>query len=220
MLRQPEPPTPPASSPTLRLAVVVLAAGAGSRFSAQPGAKLLADLDGRPILEHVLAAVRNARPVATIVVLGHRAADVERSIRWRDELRVINRSPERGLASSLQVGVQALAALPGSLDGTFVVLGDQPRLRPGVMRRLADAATTAGTARLAALAPRYEVPGPRNPVLLLRPAWAWVAELKGDHGLGPWLDAHPGSVLEVAVEGDMPDVDEPADLEHLRTAPD
>jgi CTP:molybdopterin cytidylyltransferase MocA len=55
----------------------------------------------------------------------------------------------------------------------------------------------------------------RNPVLLLRPAWSWVDGLEGDHGLGPLLEHQPDQVLDVSVEGGMPDVDTPHDLAEI-----
>jgi len=206
--------------PGIAFAAVVLAAGTGSRFSPQPGAKLLANLAGRPLLAHVLLAVRGFGPAATVVVLGRGAPDIERAIEWRAELRVINRTPERGLASSLQAGIHALRALPGEFDGAFIVLGDQPRLRVEVLQALASAADIARPKGRSLLVPRYETAGPRNPVLLLRPAWGWVDGLRGDRGLGPLIASRPDAVLEVPVPGDMPDVDEPADLERLRALED
>jgi molybdenum cofactor cytidylyltransferase len=203
-----------------RLAVLVLAAGAGSRFSPQPGAKLLADLDGRPLLAHVLDAVRSFGPVATVIVLGHGATEIERSIHWQGELQAINPTPERGLASSLQVGIRALSGLPQAFDGAFVVLGDQPRLQPAVMRALAEAATREGRQGPPLLVPHYTGdPGPRNPVLLMRSGWGWVDDLDGDRGLAALIDSRPASVLSVSVAGGMPDVDDPADLARLRTGP-
>lgn len=206
-------------TPPSRFAVVVLAAGAGTRFSGQPGAKLIADLAGRPILEHVLVAIRAAQPLATVVVLGHASDVIERAITWGSELRVINTTPGRGLASSLQVGVRVLRDLRVPIDGTFIVLGDQPRLRAEVMQVLVDAAE-ADEARRPLIVPCYlHEPGPRNPALLLRAAWGWVDELQGDRGLSALMDARPDLVLEVTVGGSMPDVDEPADLARLREGP-
>lgn len=197
-------------------AAVVLAAGAGSRFAPQPGAKLLAEVAGRPLLEHVLAEVRRFGPAATVVVLGRGATRIERAIAWQGELRVVNHAPERGLASSLQVGIHALLALPGHVDGAFIVLGDQPLLRADVLEALASAADRAWPGDRPAVVPRYEDDGPRNPVLLLRAAWSWVDELEGDRGLAPLMDRNPDQVLEVPVTGGMPDVDAPGDLDRLR----
>ena len=200
---------------TLRLAVLVVAAGAGSRFSEAPGAKLLAAIDGQPMLQRVLDEVRSLAPATTVVVLGHGADEIERTLAWGDEIRVRNHAPDLGLASSLQVGIDALRALPDAHDGAFLVLGDQPRLRADVMRRLVVAATAARPDERPVVVPRYDTPGPRNPVLLLRSAWSWVDELDGDHGLNRAIAARPDAVLEVTVGGEMPDVDTPDDLAKL-----
>ena len=199
----------------LRLAAVVLAAGAGSRYGAEPGAKLLAPVDGQPMLARVLGTLRTFGPAATVVVLGNGADTIENQLEWADEIRVRNHAPERGLASSLKVGIDIMRALPDTFDGAFIVLGDQPLLRIEVLQMLEVAAATQRPADRPVVSPRYASPGPRNPVLLLRPAWSLVDELEGDQGLAPLMSSRPHMVLEVAVSGEMPDVDTPADLERL-----
>jgi molybdenum cofactor cytidylyltransferase len=200
---------------SLDLAALVLAAGAATRFGREPGGKLLADVAGEPMLARVLTEVRAYRPLATIVVLGEGAERIEQALAWQDEIRVRNHEPRRGLSSSLQVGIDALRALPQPFDGAFIVLGDQPRLQARTLQALAAAASSVRPADRPAVVPRYETGGARNPVLLLRPAWSWVDGLAGDHGLAALIAERPDQVLEVAVEGAMPDVDTPADLERL-----
>jgi molybdenum cofactor cytidylyltransferase len=199
----------------LELGAVVLAAGAGSRFGQEVGGKLLVESNGRPVLGHVLAALRAAEVTETVVVLGTAAERIEEAIDWAAERRVTNPHPERGLASSLAVGLEALAQ-GDPLDGAFIVLGDQPSLRPAVVRALADAAASARPGDRAYVVPRYaDQPGPRNPVLLLRPAWPAAAAIEGDRGLAELIEANPDQVIEVSVEGTMPDIDTQADLERL-----
>jgi len=177
---------------------------------------MIANLDGEPMLAHSLGAVREFDPVVTVVVLGHGADEVERSIEWSTEIRVRNNDPGRGLASSLRTGLHALEMLPSDYDGAFIVLGDQPRLRANVMEALADAASRARPADRPLLVPRYEAdPGPRNPVLLMRPAWPQVELLRGDRGLAEFIEDWPHLVLTVPVTGAMPDVDRLSDLERL-----
>ncbi len=201
----------------LHLGVVVLAAGAGSRFSSIPGEKLTAPLDDGTVLGHVLQAVRTYGPEMTIVVLGDGAARIEETITWSDEVRVRNKAPGQGISSSLAVGIEALASSPAPLDGTFVVLGDQPRLRPATLDALAQAAGGAAAAERLLIVPRYTAdPGPRNPVLIRSSAWPMVQELRGDHGLAPLIALHPELVLDVPIDAEMPDVDRPEDLERLR----
>jgi CTP:molybdopterin cytidylyltransferase MocA len=198
-----------------RLAAIVLAAGAGTRYSDEPGAKLLAPIGGRPVLEQVLATLRAYGPRTTIVVLGSGAEAVERSIAWVAEERVVNPAPQRGIASSIRTGILALRSSreQAAIAGVFIVLGDQPRLRADVLDRLASRA--AGSARPIIVPAYADDPGPRNPVLLLRAAWPLIETLDGDHGLGPLISTRPDLVAEVGVAGAMPDLDEPADLERL-----
>jgi molybdenum cofactor cytidylyltransferase len=187
---------------------VVLAAGASTRFGSP---KLLADLDGRPILQHVLDAVAEAGLDDAVVVLGagHEAAEL--AIRWRRQRRVVNERPEDGLASSLRVGLQAAEDVPRA-DAAIVLLGDQPAVRVDAIRAVVDAA---GTTDRPFVRARYGSDGAPNPVLIRRPAWPEAKALEGDRGLGPFLAAHGDRVLEVDVAGDNPDVDTPADLARM-----
>lgn len=196
----------------MRFGAIVLAAGSGSRFG---GGKLLALLDGRPVLAHVLDALATADPAATVVVLGADAAAVERAIAWRGELRVVNPDPSRGLASSLRIGVEAATAVSPPLDALVIALGDQPRLQPAVIAALVAAAAAPDAPPFTA--PRYagEPAGVRNPVVVRRDAWPRIATLDGDRGLGPLLARDPALVRVVAVDGSNPDIDTPEDLARI-----
>ncbi|HEX7949112.1 MAG TPA: NTP transferase domain-containing protein [Candidatus Limnocylindrales bacterium] len=193
----------PARTSAGRTVGLVLAAGAGSRFG---GGKLLAPLAGRPILQHVLDRLAEAGIDEVIVVLGHDAPAIEAAIAWRTERRVVNRDPERGLASSLQTG---MAALPSDADEVLIALGDQPLVTVGSIRALLDA--EAETER-PIVVPVYADDRGRNPVLLRRAAFRLADEAAGDRGLGPVLAVHPDAVQAIPLSGDNPDVDTPADL--------
>ena len=197
-----------------RTAAIVLAAGAGSRFG---GAKLLAELGGRPILAMVLGSVRAAGLAGVVLVLGRDAEAIEAAIPTESELRVRNPDPDAGLSSSLRVGFRALLAAPwaGELDAVFVVLGDQPLVDPAVLRALMSAETRQG---VDFVVPRYVGGGGRNPTLVLRSGFGAVAETAGDRGLGPILEAAPERVANVEIGGANPDVDTRADLVELAWA--
>jgi molybdenum cofactor cytidylyltransferase len=193
----------------VRVAAVVLAAGAATRFGS---AKALARLDGRPILEHVLDAVREAGIDEVIVVLGHGADEIEDGIDWLDEQRIRNPDP-RHLSSSLQVGIAAVAAIDPPVRAAVIVLGDQPRTRPEVIRALVAAARSGDRP---VVVPRYADGGGANPVVLMADAFELVDEASGDQGLGPVLASDPDLVTEVPVAGSNPDVDTPDDLARLQ----
>jgi molybdenum cofactor cytidylyltransferase len=192
----------------VRVVAVVLAAGASTRFGSP---KLLAPLDGRPLLQHALDAVAAAGLDDVVVVLGGGATDVERGIPWRAERRVVNPRPGDGLSSSLRVGLAA-ASTDAGVDAAIVVLGDQPSIRPDVIRAVVDAS---GTSPRPIVRARYAADDAPNPVLLRRSAWPLANGLRGDRGLGPWLAANPDLVAEVPVTGANPDVDTVEDLARL-----
>jgi molybdenum cofactor cytidylyltransferase len=189
-----------------RTVAVVLAAGAGSRFG---GGKLLAVLAGRPLLDHVLEAIESAHLAETIVVVGPGSSELEAIAARRGARTVLNPDPERGLSSSVRVGLAAIAA---GHDAALLMLGDQPRTSVATIGVLLDAPLAAGRE---IVIPRYAGGGGANPVLLLRPAWSLAATLDGDRGFGPLIRQHPELVAEVALPGDNPDVDTPADLARI-----
>lgn len=193
----------------MRVVAVVLAAGASTRFGSP---KLVAPLDGRPLLQHALDAVAAAGLDDVVAVLGDESAAIERAIAWRGERREINPRPQDGLASSLRIGLDAAAMDPG-VDAVLVVLGDQPSLRPGVVRAVLAAAE--GNPATPIVRPRYRLDAAPNPVLVRRSAWALAAGLDGDRGLGPLLASRPELVTEVAVPGANPDIDTPMELAAL-----
>jgi CTP:molybdopterin cytidylyltransferase MocA/SAM-dependent methyltransferase len=188
---------------TATTTAIVLAAGNGSRFG---GGKLLAEMGGRPLIQHVLDALDAAGVADVVVVLGADASAIDAAVAWRHERRVVNPDPGRGLASSLRVGFEAV---PSDADAVLVALGDQPLVSPAVIRALLDAPEVDGRS---IVVPTYEDERGRNPVVIRRRAFAVVAEATGDRGLGPVLAEHPELVAEVPVPGSNPDVDTTADL--------
>ena len=181
---------------------LVLAAGAGERFG---GRKQLADLDGRPLLEHVLIAMSEAPVDRVVVVLGAHAAEVAKSVPMHGAEPVICRRWRDGLGASLRAGASALA----ECDAVVVGLGDQPRLSCDAMARVV---AQRGADALAVRATYGGIPG--HPVLLER-------ALLTDVGNGdPREMLHGVPIREVACDGlgSPEDVDTPAALAGLREA--
>jgi molybdenum cofactor cytidylyltransferase len=193
-----------------RVAGLVLAAGRAARFGS---AKLLAPLAGRPVLGHVLAAAAEAGLDRILVVLppGADGDALQRLVADARAGSVRNRDPDRGLSSSVLLGLAVLAA-DDSIDAVAVLPGDQPLVRPHVIRA-AVAAALEGERPITVA--RHAGDGAPNPVVLRREAFGasdLLADLAADRGFGPILAARPELVTEVAVEGANPDIDRPADL--------
>lgn len=194
----------------LEVASVLLAAGRGSRFGPQP--KLLADLDGRPLVRHAAEAALAARPRPVVVVLGAHAEAVRAALTGLDLIPVENPDYGAGLATSLHAG---LATLPPTCGAALVLLGDMPRITAAHIERLVAAFERAGPKPAAVVPVRGGRRG--NPVLLNLSLLADdIAGLTGDRGAGLLLR---GRSDVVEIEGDEShalDIDTRAALDAIR----
>jgi bifunctional UDP-N-acetylglucosamine pyrophosphorylase/glucosamine-1-phosphate N-acetyltransferase len=140
------------------LSAVVLAAGEGTRMhSARP--KPLHRLCGRPMILHVLDALAELPVQKVVVVVGHRAEWVTKTLIDHAppmlSIEFVEQPEQVGTADALAVGLTALPEAAFDGDGDVVVLpGDAPLVRPPTLAALvrhhrhADAAATLLTARL------------------------------------------------------------------------
>lgn len=130
-------------------AVVVLAAGEGTRMRSRRTPKVLHELLGRTLVGHVLAANRALEPEHLVVVVGHAREQVAAHVLEVDPAaQTVVQDPQHGTGHAVQV---ALAELP-ELDGTVVVvLGDAPLLTTATLRDLVHAHAGAATTVLTAV---------------------------------------------------------------------
>jgi len=127
---------------------VILAAGKGTRMkSSLP--KVLHQVGGKPMVEHVLVAAKKAGAVKNIIVIGFGADSVHQTIGPQAEFVV--QAEQLGTGHAVMQAREALAGF----DGTIMVLcGDTPLLRTELLTHLyethrqAKAAATVLTARM------------------------------------------------------------------------
>ncbi len=192
-----------ASPESSRIGVVVLAAGLSRRMGAAN--KLLAEVDGAPMVARCVdaALASPARPV--VVVTGHEAARVRGALAGREVVFVHNPEPAAGLSSSLRLGI---AALGEKVDGAVVCLGDMPWVRAEHIEALITAFDA--NAERPICVPTWDRKR-GNPVLWPARHFAEIAALTGDRGARSLLDAHAAEVcfVPVADAGVTLDVDTP-----------
>jgi molybdenum cofactor guanylyltransferase len=114
-----------------RTAAIVLAGGRSSRFGRD---KLSEPLDGRPLLEHAIDAVRPLAVEIVVVAAPDTWPDVPADVRVVHDDRAFE-GPLAGLAA----GLAAVEA-----DVVVVVGGDMPWMVPAVLARLVRGLDTAG----------------------------------------------------------------------------
>ena len=181
---------------------VLLAAGAGSRFSGQSH-KLLTEMPnsgGITVFEMALENLLQANFRQIIVVTGaasipdaflrHQQILVVNNIRWAD-----------GQASSVKAGIQEAMRLDA--EAVVVGLADQPFVTPQAWRLVASspspiAVATYGNKR-------------GNPVRLHKSVWS-LLPVSGDSGARDLIRLHPELVSQVDCPGSAADIDTQEDL--------
>ncbi|HEY0361209.1 MAG TPA: nucleotidyltransferase family protein [Solirubrobacteraceae bacterium] len=188
---------------------VVLAAGGASRFGSP---KQLAELDGRPLLQHAVDAMLAVPAIdPVVVVLGAEAQHVREAVDFGEARVVVCGDWAEGMAASLRCGVDAV----GDCDWVILTLGDQPRVTPQVIAAVMDRADSAPAGTVAVRATYDGAPG--HPVALGRAMLPRVAQLSGDAGARDLLGGADVRTFEAARLCDPADVDTPEELEALRT---
>lgn len=191
----------------MTVAALVLAAGSSERFG-RP--KQLIPWGETTLLGHVVAGL-DEWPVDEVwVVLGAHADEILDTVDLGEAGVILNEQHEEGMASSLRVGLDAIARRSRA-DRVFIVMGDQPRLDPEVAHHLVEVRTH----RLAVV-PRYRY-ARSNPALVSRPLWERLMSLTGDDGAKGLFEAHPDWVEEVWFDKLPPrDIDTQLDYEEQR----
>ena len=185
---------------------VVLAAGAGSRFSG-PTHKLLArlgadtgtDTGAETVAGRAIGAARAAAIGPVIVVVG--AIDLPAEV-TDDCLVVRNPNWAEGQATSVQCAVSV--AREHDADVVVIGLADQPFVTPDAWRAVA-----ASTSPIA-VATYNGVRG--NPVRLHESVWP-LLPVNGDSGARDLIRLRPELVSEVACAGSSADIDTQEDLD-------
>jgi bifunctional UDP-N-acetylglucosamine pyrophosphorylase/glucosamine-1-phosphate N-acetyltransferase len=126
---------PEAGGP-MPVAVIVLAAGQGTRMNSDRP-KVLHPLAGAPLLAHALAAARALDPARVVVVAGHEATAVAAATAELDpEAMVAIQAEQRGTADAVRAAAAALADFAGDV---LVLYGDTPFVRPETLAAMLDA---------------------------------------------------------------------------------
>jgi len=196
--------------PGRRIAAIVLAAGRSTRMGGPN--KLLAEINGRPLVRIAAdaALASQARPV--IIVTGHQRERVEAALNSLDVTLVHNPDFAEGLSTSLKVGIAAV--LP-DVDGAIVCLGDMPQVNASLI----DLLLAAFDPEKGALVVVPTIGGKRgNPVVWSRRFFPELGALDGDVGARHLIASYPEAVTELPLTGNaaLVDVDTPDALKAVK----
>jgi len=212
IVTRPQPRVPLETEGNRNVAAIVLAAGRSTRMGGPN--KLLAELNGKPLVRIVAEQALASQASPVIVVTGHQQMDVQHALAGLDVRFVHNGEFAAGLATSVRTGI---AAIPPDADGAVVCLGDMPLIEARLIDRLIEAFRP-DRGGLIAIPVNDGRRG--NPVLWSRRFFGELMTLDGDIGARHLIGRHGEAVVEVPVSGQAAflDIDTPEALASARIA--
>jgi molybdenum cofactor cytidylyltransferase len=174
--------------------------------------KMLAEIDGRPMIARTAQRLLSSHARPIIAVLGNEADAVDAVLGKLPIERVMNPQFADGMSTSL---VRGLAALPADVEGVVVCLGDMPLITGRDIDRLV-AAFNPLEGRAIVVPTRRGKRG--NPILWARQFVPEMMALSGDQGARRLIEEHADLVAEVEMDSDaiFIDIDTPDALAQLR----
>jgi len=183
------------------IAVIVLAAGTSSRAGSVN--KLLSSYKDKPMVAHVVEAATRLSGCPVYVVVGHQADKVRAALSRFDLNFIENPDFDQGMSTSL---IRGIKALPPSITGALICLGDMPRIEVQHLQQLISVCTGADSLCV----PMYQ--GKQgNPVLWGRDYFDDILTLDGDVGAKSLIKKHTDIVKCVEMPDDavLFDIDHP-----------
>lgn len=116
-----------------KFCAVILAAGKGTRMKSEK-AKVLHELDGKPLLHYSIKAAKEAGAEKIVAVIGHQA-DIVRTTFADSSCVFVEQKPQLGTGHAV---LQARDVLAGYKGLTVILCGDVPLLKPATIKSLMD----------------------------------------------------------------------------------
>ncbi|ALR20865.1 nucleotidyltransferase family protein [Sphingobium baderi] len=196
---------------TERIAAVLLAAGTSSRFGKED--KLMADLRGKPVVQHVLETVASmafGELIAVTRPLGQ-APVIHRKLERRGYTILVNEQPEEGISSSIVRAVEHVMPIR-RIRGILICLADMPEVPQTHYNRLCMAAID-----IRSVVASTDGFSSSPPAFIGRKHFGELLTLRGDQGARALL-SHG---VQIETHGNLlRDIDTPEDLMAWQPATD
>lgn len=187
--------------------IIILAAGAATRFGS---AKQLADISGRPMLQHVIESVISLG-LSPYLALGAHEETILSSPKVRTDKCQIVSVPnwQSGMSASISCAMQALKGRSELSDGVIFLLGDQPGFGPHEIQKMLQLAAEEPCRIVCS---RY-LNTVGVPAFFPRAYFDELINLQGDRGAKSLLLAYGYHALDFT--GCLQDIDRPEDINRL-----
>jgi len=205
--------TMPKSEPN-KIAAVLLAAGQSRRMGTDN--KLLALIDGKPMVRHVAETLLASNVDDVLTVTGHEADEVVKTMWDLSIPSVQNPDFDKGLSTSLKLGFELLH---NKFDGILVCLGDMPFVSQDQINQILEVFDPENGRSI--IVPTQN--GKRgNPALISTQFWEEVRDISGDIGAKALISANDHVVHTVEIDSSsiFADIDTPDILASLTSPAD
>lgn len=116
------------------IAIIILAAGLGTRMKSDR-AKVLHEVEGVPMISHVVKTAHALGAGEIIVVIGHQAAQVQKAVSDYAHLKFAIQDRQLGTGHAVMC---ALPEVSAQMDHVVILCGDVPLLTPATVMRLIE----------------------------------------------------------------------------------
>ena len=187
------------------LAVVILAAGEARRFGS---AKQLAQVQGKPMLQHVLETCPRLDKAHLFVVLGAKGEEIQSQLKIDKHQIISNPEWQEGISSSVRAATKQLET---KYQAILFVAGDQPLILEEQLKKLII--KWQESPDLMCAASYMDTVG--VPAIFPQPFFAKLLELQGDRGAKKVLVENSHSVQLLEIPEAAIDIDHPSNISCL-----
>ena len=189
--------------------LILLAAGSSSRLG-EPKQNLM--YEGQPLLQRAIQTALASRCEPVLVILGSNAEAFQAGLNDLPVQTVFNPDWQEGMASSIRQGILALNEMVPDLDGTIIMVCDQPFVTTALLDEIVEQKRLHGHGIIACT--YQDTLG--TPALFDKQFFPELLALQGQEGAKKLLFQH----AEVVTPIDFPlgtfDIDTPQDYEALQ----
>lgn len=195
-----------------KIAVILLAAGASTRFGA---VKQLLPWKGSTLLKHAIDTILELNVNANFVVLGANQKHIKLITDIEKVEVLVNDTWELGLGNSIAYGVKQILNYNIELDGILLMLADQPLINVNFLKALIDKFDGEADQIIAS---SYAKGKKGVPVIFGKIYFNELSNLNGDNGAKILLGTYSQNVTTINAEHLVLDIDTKEDYEQLYKA--
>jgi len=171
------------------ISAILLAAGQSKRMEGEN--KLVKKIQGVSLINCSIKNILFSSIDELIIVLGYQREIIEKIIEKNEKIKfVYNKDFERGMASSIKIGLKNLS---NNTESFFICLGDMPMIKPGIYNQLIKSKNKKDI-----IVPTYKNQQ-GNPVLFNKSMKEKVMSIKGDSGAKKLIKSNSSKVLNLEI---------------------